>query len=46
MRPGLSEQQRSALGALHAEAFVGLGKAGLERVQLVVVAVDALGHRS
>src|SRR5580704_19504970 len=40
---GLEEQQGSALGAGAAEACVVLSKLGFEGVELVVVAIDALG---
>jgi hypothetical protein len=40
----LEEQEGSALGAGAAEAFVGLCELGFEGVELVVVAIDALGE--
>src|ERR1035437_10623005 len=36
---GLDEKQRSSFGLFYSEALIGFGKAGLERVQLVVVMV-------
>ena len=42
---GLAQQKRAALLAVHAQAGIALRKAGLERMQLVVVLVDALGER-
>jgi len=41
---GLEQQQIPAFGAMHSQAFVALGKARLERMKLVVMAVHALGE--
>jgi hypothetical protein len=43
MRPGLSSSS-VPLSVRASQALVALGEAGLERVQLVVVAIDALGQ--
>ena len=40
----LAHQQRAALHSPHAQARVILGKLGLQRVQAVVVVIDALRH--
>jgi len=38
------QEERAGFGAGATEAFVGFGELGLEGVEVVVVAVDALGE--